>query len=120
MLVDTSVWVAHFRVGNARLGRLLEEGHVACHPFVIGELACGTLRDRATVLGLLQRLPEVPVASHAEAMSLVERHRLAGSGLGWRDVHLLASTLLGHARLWSLDRPLRDAAVGLSCGAPAE
>lgn len=117
ILADTSVWVAHFRVGNPRLVGLLEEGHVVCHPFVIGELACGTLRNRVAVLGHLQRLRDVPVATHAEALSLVERHRLAGTGLGWMDVHLLASTLLGHARLWSLDRPLQAVAERLGCGA---
>lgn len=119
ILADTSVWVDHFRVGNARLAALLAEECVVCHPFVIGELACGNLRDRDAILGYLQHLPEVPVAREAEALALVTAHELGGSGVGWIDVHLLASALLADAPLWTLDRPLRMAAQRIGCAAGA-
>ena len=120
VLVDTSVWVEHLRRGEARLAALLDAGEVLCHPLVVGELACGNLRERARILGLLERLPGVPVATHAEALELVESRRLAGRGLGWVDVHLLASALLGPAALWSLDRPLAAAARQLGCAVGAD
>ena len=106
LLVDTSVWVDHFRRGNHVLSALLLEGRVLCHPFVIGELACGNLKQRSETLSLLHRLPEAPLADSADVLTLVERHRLVGTGLGWIDVHVLSSTLLAHAQLWTLDRPL--------------
>ena len=74
------------------------------HPFVVGELACGTLRNREEVLTLLQALPEAEVAEHEEVMRVVERERLYGQGLGWIDAHLLASARLSSAALWTLDR----------------
>ena len=113
ILADTSVWVDHLRRGNPALRALLDETSVACHPFVIGELACGTLRHREAVLDLLARLPSAPVAQHHEALAVVESRRLMGRGLGWVDVNLLASALLAGAELWTLDRTLRDAAVRL-------
>ncbi len=112
-LVDTSVWVAHLRAGNARLAELLRTGEVLCHPFVIGELACGNLRNRQEVLVLLAALPQVSVADHGEVMTLLESSRLFGCGLGWVDLHLLTSALLSHCGLWTLDRPLQHAATAL-------
>ncbi len=116
ILVDTSVWVDHFRAGNRRLGALLEEQQVLGHPFVVGELACGRLRHRARVLGDLERLPMAPVATHAEVLALIERRSLAGSGIGWVDAHLLASALIARAFLWTLDRTLERQArrLGIS------
>ena len=116
-LVDTSVWVDHMRRANPRLQALLADGQATCHPFVIGELACGTLRRRKHVLGHLARLPVVPVASHTEALRLVEGRGLMGRGLGWVDIHLLASALLAGEGLWTLDRPLAQAAHMLGCAA---
>ena len=113
MLVDTSVWIDHFREGDIDLEQLLDEGRVATHPFVIGELACGSLHHRAEILRLLQTLPFVPVATDDEVLALVERHRLQGAGLGWIDVHLLASAKLGRQSLWSADRRLHKAASRL-------
>jgi predicted nucleic acid-binding protein len=106
ILVDTSVWVEHLRTGSPRLRRLLEEGEVIVHPYVIGELACGSLARRAAVLGLLRALPRATVASEEEAHRLVDAHGLHGRGIGWSDVHLLASALLSGAGLWTLDRRL--------------
>ena len=113
ILVDTSVWVQHLRSGSEHLRLLLEEEQVFCHPFVIGELACGTMRQRQEVLGLLKALPQTTVAEYEEVLQFLERHQLYGSGLGWVDAHLLASTVLTGCTLWTLDRPLRKAAIAL-------
>jgi predicted nucleic acid-binding protein len=113
VLVDTSVWVNHFRAPNMDLQQLLDEGRVATHPFVIGELACGSLRRRAEVLRLIEALPLAPVATHDEVLALIERQRLHGSGLGWIDLHLIASARLGRHALWSADRRLRQTALRL-------
>ncbi|MBI4229516.1 MAG: PIN domain-containing protein [Planctomycetes bacterium] len=117
VLVDTSVWVEHLRRGNAELGDLLEGGRVLTHPFVLGDLACGRMRDRPGILSLLRALPAAPVAEHEEVLSLVERHRLHGTGLGWIDAHLLASSLLSGSRLWTFDGALRAAARRLGAEA---
>lgn len=112
-LVDTSVWVAHLRTGNDRLAALLRAGQVLSHPFVIGELACGNLRNRQEILALLAALPRASVADHGEVMTLLESSHLFGRGLGWVDLHLLASALLSRCALWTLDRPLQRAASAL-------
>jgi predicted nucleic acid-binding protein len=110
ILADTSVWIDHFRVGNVRLRDLLNEGAVYCHPFVIGELACGHLRKRREILSLLAALPEASVASHGEVLGFLPEHGLHGRGLGWIDAHLLASAMLSKCRLWTLDKHLEKAA----------
>jgi predicted nucleic acid-binding protein len=119
VLVDTSVWIDHFRRRNARLSDLLEVAQAWIHPFVIGELACGTLSRRAEVLGLLEALPKVPVADHAEVLDFIALLRLHGRGLGWVDMHLLASARLAKLPLWTLDRRLTSAAAELSLEPPA-
>jgi len=119
VLVDTSVWVDHLRNDNHALRRMLDSGSVLCHPFVIGELACGNLRNRRGILDLLDALPCALVAQHLEVLRLVEERRLFGQGLGWIDMHLMASALLQNFPLWTLDKSLRLAAVkvGVSFGA---
>ena len=114
VLVDTSVWVEHFRRGSPELARRLDAGSVVCHPFVIGELACGNLKNRREILELLQTLCTCPVASHEEVLSFIEANRLMGLGLGYIDMHLLASAKLSGVPLWTLDRPLRTAAFRLN------
>ncbi len=114
ILVDTSVWVDHFRTGNQRLRGLLDEDQVLTHPFVIGELACGSMRNRAEVLVLLEALSSADLAEHREVLEFVERERLYGRGVGWVDAHLLASARLAHAALWTLDRPLLKIASALA------
>lgn len=111
ILVDTSVWVSHLRKSEPRLAALLAENLVLVHPFVIGEIACGNLKNRNTVLESLEALPLARSARHSEVLHLVARHRLWGRGIGWVDAHLLASALLTGCRLWTLDRRL-DAAAG--------
>ena len=106
ILVDTSVWVEHLRRGLPRLATLLQGGEVMIHPWVIGELACGNLRNRAYVLELLQGLPAAVVASDSEVLLLTEREQLMGRGIGFVDAHLLASTKLSHTKLWTQDRRL--------------
>jgi predicted nucleic acid-binding protein len=113
VLVDTSVWVDHLRRGNAALERRLHGGEVWVHPFVIGELACGHLRRRAEILSLLAALPRAPVVQHSEALEFLESQALIGRGLGWIDVHLLASAQLARIDVWTLDRRLQAAARAL-------
>lgn len=112
-LVDSSVWIDHWRRGNAQLAAALDGGLVAAHPFVIGELACGNMPRRATTLRLLDALPKVPAARHDEVMRLVEAAGLSGSGLGWVDAHLLAAARMSGTALWTLDRTLRRVAERL-------
>jgi len=104
LLVDTSVWVAHLRQGTVGLHGWLMEGRAVCHPFIIGELACGNLRQRAEILALLQALPQAIVAQHEEVMNFLENYRLMGKGLGYVDLHLLASAKLTGVWLWTLDQ----------------
>jgi predicted nucleic acid-binding protein len=114
ILVDTSVWVDHLRSGNANLADELRAGQVLTHPFVIGELACGNLKNRRDVLDLLGRLPSAPTATHTEALDFLERHALMARGIGFIDVHLLASAALAApARLWTRDRRLAAVAAAL-------
>jgi predicted nucleic acid-binding protein len=112
-LVDTSVWIEHFRRGRSDLADRLLEGLVLTHPYVSGELSCGNLKNREEVLSDLRTLPSVKLASDSEVFSLIEGRRLWGRGLGWVDVHLLASALLSHCRLWTLDKRLDRAAADL-------
>ena len=113
ILVDTSVWIQHLRKGSERLKSLLDEEQVLCHPFVVGELACGTLHNRHEVLSLLRALPQARVAEHEEVLHLLEGRHLYGRGLGWVDAHLLASALLTGCTLWTFDKPPGRAAAAL-------
>jgi hypothetical protein len=116
VIVDTSVWINHLRIGDARLAAQLEEGTVLVHPFIVGELACGNLRNRQEILSLLEGLPTPKLAEHDEAIQLVEREQLHGRGIGWVDVHLLASARLSGVSLWTLDRRLSNVATSLGVG----
>jgi len=116
ILVDTSVWVDHLRRGDARLAALLESASVIAHPFIIGEVACGSLVHRKNVLGLLQDLPTAVVADADEVLVFIDRHRLHGKGIGYVDVHLLAAVALTEgAKLWTRDKRLRAVAQALGC-----
>ena len=118
ILADTSIWVDYLRRGNSRFASVLDEAAVICHPFVVGELACGGIRNRAEVLKLLKALPSAVVASQSEALALVEWAGLSGRGLGWIDVHLLASARLSGCKIWSLDKAVREAAETMAMSAP--
>ena len=113
ILVDTSVWIDHLRQGDAELADALQHGRVAIHPFVVGELACGNLRARAEVLGLLQALPSLPVATAEEVLFFIDAHALMGRGIGYVDVHLLAAARLAGAQFWTRDKRLHGAAADL-------
>ena len=116
MIVDTSVWVEHFRIGEPALAARLEMGVVLVHPFVIGELACGNLRNRQAIISSLNGLPAPIIADHEEVVGLVDDEGLYGRGIGWIDVHLLASARLSQSPLWTLDRRLNEAAISLGVG----
>lgn len=109
ILVDTSVWIDHFQVGVPELHDALLSEQVGTHPFVLGELASGSLRRRSSVLADLEQLRSVDVAEHDEVMTMLERHRLWGRGLTWIDLHLLTSARLSGASLWTRDKALEAA-----------
>ena len=114
ILVDTSVWVDHLRDGTPALAAALEQGRVLTHPFVLGELACGNLKNRSEVLQLLGELPAAPMATDPEALDFIERRALMGRGIGYVDIHLLASVALaGTAQLWTRDKRLAAVAADL-------
>ncbi|MGI8627069.1 MAG: type II toxin-antitoxin system VapC family toxin [Geodermatophilaceae bacterium] len=114
ILVDTSIWIDHLRVGVPTLATLLEDGHVLAHPWVIGELALGQLSHRSEVLDLLSNLPRAQTATDVEVLDLVEHRHLFGLGIGYVDAHLLAATLLTTgAALWTRDQRLALAATHL-------
>jgi predicted nucleic acid-binding protein len=107
ILVDTAIWVDHLRATDRRVSDLLDSGRVLAHPFVIGELALGSLRQRQTILTSLQDLPHATVATDLEVLGFIEQQALSGIGIGYVDAHLLASTrLTADASLWTRDRRL--------------
>lgn len=108
VLADISIWVAHLRTGNIGLETLLNNSRVVCHPFIIGELACGNLRNRKEILSLLQALPMATQTDPEEAIKFIDNHQLMGKGLGYIDIHLLASAIMTHSSLWTLDVRLKD------------
>jgi predicted nucleic acid-binding protein len=111
-LVDTSVWINHLRRADERLRRLLADGQVVSHPFVVAELACcGRFAHRDEVLRLLERLPALEPVSNREARAFLDAHRLAGSGIGWVDVHLLAAARLARIHILTADQALARAAA---------
>ena len=121
ILVDTAVWIDHLRAGDAQLAVLLDRGRVLGHPWVTGELALGSIRNRLEILRLLDDLPQATVATAAEVRELVERHKLFSLGIGYVDAQLLAATMLSaDAALWTRDRRLRAPAQRLGLAYAAE
>lgn len=113
-LVDTSVWVDHLRGAETRLSPLLHDNQVLVQPMVVGELACGILRNRDEVLSLLGGLPQAPMAADQEVLAFIEHHQLMGRGIGYIYAHLLAAAALASpSRLWSSDSRLMEAAIDL-------
>jgi predicted nucleic acid-binding protein len=104
VLVDTSVWVSHLREGSEKLETLLNNGDVMCHPFIVGELACGTLKNRTEILSLLQLLPMAIQVDNEEVLHFIETNSLMGKGLGYVDMHLSASAALSGVPIWTLDK----------------
>lgn len=118
ILVDTSVWIDHLRAGDEMLKMLLQRNRVRTHPFVIGEVALGSLRQRAAVLGALRGLPTATVAADSEVSQLIEDETLHGLGIGYVDAHLLAAVrLTPGTALWTRDRRLHSVAERLGLAA---
>ena len=113
ILVDTSIWIDHGRRRSEALAAWLTAGLVLGHPFVQGELACGQMPRRGEVLALFEQLPAAAVVGHHEMLQFVDHHRLMGQGLGWIDLHLLASALVSHSTLATRDARLARAARDL-------
>ena len=114
VLVDTSIWVAHLRRGDRHLERLLMDTEVICHPFIIGELACGNMVNRNEILSLLKSLPSAPVLEFDEFLFFIDENQLMRIGIGFVDVHILASAKLSGTLLWTADKKLYSAASNLS------
>jgi len=117
ILADSSVWVDHLRHDNPQLMHLLKTEMVLCHPFVVGEIALGILSPRDIILRMLSQLRRSTVATDAEVMELIEKHSLFGCGVGYVDVHLLASVKITPGSvLWTFDKRLHQVSqrLGLS------
>lgn len=118
ILVDTSVWIDHLARSDSQLQSLLEEGEVLMHPYIVAEIALGSLPQRDETVGALQALPEIPLAQHVEVMAFLDNEKLFGIGIGYVDLHLLAATrLASETRLWTRDRRLLQAALRLDLAA---
>lgn len=118
ILVDTSVWSDHLRFGNAALEGFLIRGEVCCHPFIVGEVALGYLKQRAFILGRMQNLPMTMVASNAEVLDFIDRRAIVGRGIGYVDTHLLMSALITPKTvLWAKDKNLSAAAQAFNIAA---
>lgn len=111
VLVDTCVWVRHFRQRDPYLLNLLEDGEVLSHPLVVGELSMGSLKDRAQTLWSLSRLGRPPIATDAETQQMVDARRLWGKGIQWNDASILASAVIGGVKLWTVDFRLSEIAA---------
>jgi predicted nucleic acid-binding protein len=114
ILADTSVWIDHLRSGDQEMRKHLNQGQIAIHPFVIAELALGSLNDRTSTLALLDLLPQMRVALTDEVRAMIEARRLYGLGIGLVDAHLIASVFLNPSIvLWTRDKQLRKVAEAL-------
>lgn len=108
ILVDTSIWIDHFNKSHPELVRLLNNGIVCTHPFIIGELACGNIINRTEILTLLRALPCLDTVLESEVLTLLEGHQLYGRGLGYIDVHLIAAALINNVKIWTRDKSLNS------------
>ncbi|KAF0176696.1 MAG: PilT protein domain-containing protein [Alphaproteobacteria bacterium] len=118
ILIDSSVWIDHLRRAEKGVLALARDESMLTHPFIIGELALGSIKDRGAVIAALQKFPQAPVATDDEVLSLIETHALHGTGVGFVDAHLLAATLLAQATIWTSDKRLAAAARRLGVAAP--
>lgn len=117
ILVDTSIWIDHIRKANRRLIGLLEAELVSMHPWIVGELACGNLADRARMLHLLRSLPRIAVPTDDEVLFFIDKHNISGKGVGYLDMHLLAAAALGSLKIWTCDKRLNEVASCLGLNA---
>ena len=109
VLVDTSVWVSHFRHGNSRLQKLLKQSRIVSHPFIIGELACGNISNGTEIISLIQSLPMLDAVEHEELLLFIVHNKMMGRGLGFVDVHLMAAAMLAGIPIWTQDKKLKQA-----------
>jgi predicted nucleic acid-binding protein len=119
ILADTSIWIDHFRSGNKEMRKHLDQGHIVIHPFIIAELALGSVKEHGKTLALLDLLPQVRVAQLSEVRLAIEAHRLYSLGIGLTDAHLIASVFINPSTvLWTKDKRLRKAAevLGIHAG----
>ena len=114
VLVDTSIWVAHLRKRNCQLEQLLMDAEVICHPFIIGELACVSIKNRNEILSLLKSLPSAPVLEFDELMFFIDENQMMEIDIGFVDVHLSGSAILSGTFLWTADKKLNSVAIQLS------
>ena len=113
ILVDTSLWINHLKSNESYLEKLLFDGEVMCHTHVIGELACGNIKNRREIISLLQALPMAPQIEFDEYLYFIDKNQLNGRGIGFVDIHLLASAQLGQVKLWTVDKRLKAIAAEL-------
>lgn len=118
VLVDTSIWVTHFRCGHDYLQELLLENQVYCHPFIVGELACGHFKNRKEILSLLKNLSQAKILYDEEVLDFIEQKKLMGMGIGYIDVHLLASAMVSDLLVWTADKRLKKVAQKLKVDFP--
>jgi len=111
VLVDTPVWIDHFRNNNTQLIHLLNNGDVFCHPYVIGDIACGNIQNRIEILSLLQSLPQSLPVEHEEILIFIENNNIMGQGIGYIDITILASEILSGLSLWTIDKRLKTIAA---------
>jgi predicted nucleic acid-binding protein len=117
ILADTSIWIDHFRKRDAALYRQLLQNNISIHPFIVAELALGSLPDRHKTLADLELLPQIRVAHIDEIRGMIESRSLFRQGLGFVDAHLIASTLITPGTvLWSRDKRLRATAQAMGIG----
>ena len=114
ILVDTSVWIDHWRKNVPQLVAMLNGSQVLIHPLIVGELAVGQLKNRSVTMKLLQALPQIDSPGFHECLAFLEWHKLYGAGLSWNDVQLLTAAKLARATLWSFDKPLINVARKLN------
>jgi predicted nucleic acid-binding protein len=116
VLVDTSIWIDHFNRSDPVLQFLLNEYEAAVHPYILGELACGTIKNRKEIFRLLSNLPTIETISSEEYFVFLEAHKLYGKGLGFVDIHLLASSLVAPCTIYTRDKVLLKAAHSFKIG----
>jgi predicted nucleic acid-binding protein len=113
ILVDTSVWIDHFHHSDEDLKELLLSNQVCIHPFILGELSCGNISNRKEVLSLLRTLRNIDLVLDEEVILLIEERKLYGKGLGFIDIHLLASAMIHQVPIWTRDKSLKQIAEEL-------
>jgi len=114
ILIDSSVWIDHFRTENSLLSGLLMQGAIVMHEFILGELAIGNFKNRKEILTLLDSIPKLSKLTHDEFLYFLEQNSFYSKGVGFVDIHLLGSTKLAGVKIWTLDKRLLKLATSLN------